>query len=414
MKIIWKYELILLYLLIAIVIVIRVNVERTSYCTPDSYYYLEVSKNIISGLGPVGPKVFDFDEKNRRLIPLYGQTPFGFPEQYPKEFFAVWPLGYPLAIVFTSLATSLEPIWASKVLNLILLAIDFYLLFLLFGKTESLVFYYFCSFSMLEICSHTWSENLFLPCFLLLIYSFSKAKESQEVKLENVFLIALSLAGMCLVRYASVINFIFCACMLLTFIFYKKLESFKSVGWGVFGAGIIVSIYLFNNYLKTGFITGMPRLDTQEFTVHELMAKLFWGLFNSMHIIKEFRFGDQKEMFVYIGFTVIQLGILVLIIPKLNGRFMVPSYDFLTKCFIFSGLLYLIFLIYITFTSTVDPFDYRTLMPFSFPLFIALLHELEKRWKNSGSTYPILIVKSFFVFSLFMNLPKRFILGLII
>ena len=66
-----KYELLFLFFLIVPVLILRMNIESTRYCTPDSVYYLEVSKNILSGYGAVGPKVFDFNPETKQLIPLY-------------------------------------------------------------------------------------------------------------------------------------------------------------------------------------------------------------------------------------------------------------------------------------------------------------------------------------------------------
>ena len=58
-----KNQLLLFFLLTTITLIFRVNIESTNYCTPDSNYYLEVTRNMQSGLGPVGPKVFEFNKE---------------------------------------------------------------------------------------------------------------------------------------------------------------------------------------------------------------------------------------------------------------------------------------------------------------------------------------------------------------
>jgi len=414
MRYLKKYESLLLFLLIALVILIRVKVESTHYCTPDSNYYLEVSRNILSGEGCVGPKVFDYNSETHQLIPLYSETAFGHPDQYRKEFFAVWPLGYPAGIVMVSKLTTLDPLWASKIVNLLLLALDFYFLYLLFAGTNSFSLYYFGSFTMLEICSYTWSENLFLPFFLLMMVCIKKIITTEQYSVQYILLLTLALAGMCMARYASVIFFAVIAGLI--FFYYRKKDSIRSYSFLLaltFGS-LLIGLYLFNNYLQSGYLTGMPRTNTQDFTVGELISRFFLGMFNQLHIIKQFRYDGSAELLVYLFEVLIQLVLTGYLLLLLRKNILTQPFNWMNKFLVYTGLLYLIFLVYMTFTSTIDPFDYRTLLPFSFPVFIALLSEIEVRLHQSWQTKGIIAVKIFFIFSLLMNVPKKFLLNLIL
>ena len=407
-----KYEPLLLFLLIIPVLILRVNVESTNYRTPDSDYYLEVSRNILSGEGAIGPRVFDFDEEKHQLIPLYYNTPFGHPELYKKEFFAVWPLGYPIGIVAVSKLTTLEPLWASKALNILLLGIDFYLIWLFFSGSTNLPLYYFGSYTMLEICSYTWSENLFLTFFLLFMVVLKNIRHSDASSWKPILLMAIALAGMTLARYASVIFYVAAFAIMIWYYRKKEFLKTKSIFAGLALGSFLLGIYLLNNYLQCGYLTGMPRVNTQDFTAAELIQKFFLGIFNQLHIIKQFRFSGKADFLFYIFTTALQLGLMILTALQLKTSFQKP-FENKNRLLLYMGILYLVFLIYMTFTSTIDPFDYRTLTPFSFPVFIALLAETEERLRSNQSLKTILVLKGFFIFSLLMNLPKKFLVGLL-
>ncbi len=413
MKFIKKYEPFLLFLLFVPVLLMRMNVESTRYCSPDSDYYLEVSRNILAGEGFTGPKVFDYNAETHQLIPLYAETPFGHPDQYEKHFFAVWPLGYPISIVAVSALTSLEPLWASKLLNILLLAADFYLLYLIFAGSSYFPLYYFGSFTMLEICSYTWSENLFLPFFFLFILTIKRIHQSEKLVWKYILLFALSLIGMCLARYASVIFFFAGLTLMLWYYFKKETTKTKSLFWGLALGSLGVGAYLFNNYLQCGYLTGMPRVNTQDFTAYELIQRFFLGIFNQLHIIKQYRFSGTADMLLYLFTTGLQLALMIYIAFLIFFRSPDKPVKESNKLLVYTGFLYLIFLTYMTFTSTIDPFDYRTLIPFSFPVFIAVFNETEERLKAGKHQKAIVLTKLFFIMSLLLNLPKKHILDLL-
>ena len=413
MALIKKYELFFLFLFLIPVLLLRMNVEQTKYCTPDSVYYLEVSQNILSGYGAVGPKAFDYNKNKTKIFPLYDKTAFGRPDLYEKEYFAIWPLGYPACIVSVAYITQLSPLWSSKVVNILLLALSFYILFLLFDGTSILPMYYFGSYTMLEICSYTWSENLYLPFFLLFILSIRRIHESEVFSIKNMLLLSLSIVSMCLARYASIVFFAIASVFLLYYFNKGQYEKAKVLFSSLLLSAIVFGSYLLNNYWRSGYMTGMPRVNTQDFTPLELFEKLYMGLFNQLHLIKQFRFSGTADFAFYLVLVFIQLALIYYIAKLLIKNDAIRSISFINKVMLGIAFFYLIFLIYMTFTSTIDPFDYRTLLPFSFPLMIALLFEVEVRLVKLESKYALLSIKAFFIFSMFMNLPKFYIIGLI-
>lgn len=398
-----------LFVLLIPVLLVRIAAESTHYCTPDSIYYLEVANNILMGNGPVGPKIFDFNESEHTLIPLYYNTPFGKPDQYEHYFFSVWPLGYPAGIAAVSLVTGLDVLWASKLFNILLLGIDFYLLVLLFGKRAELVLFYFCSFTMLEICSYTWSENLYLSFFILLLLGIKRIHQTTSLHFASLLLISIGLIGMSLSRYASLSYFFFISVIM---VMYGKLKAYKkslNLFFGLLIGSIIVGLYLSVNYIKSGYITGMPRVNTQEFGALDLTEAFFRGLFNQLHIIKQFRYSGKIDFLYYCLLTLSQLAVIGIVYKKIHTIKITTKLDFTLKSMTGLSIGYLLFLIYTTAVSTIDPFDYRTLLPFSFPLVAVLLVWTHSTLENINAHKTLTIIKIFFIISLLLNLPKFYI-----
>jgi hypothetical protein len=300
--------------------------------------------------------------------------------------------------------------WASKLLNIILLALDFYLIGLIFGRNKNLGIFYFGSFTMLEICSYTWSENLFLPFFLLLVYALGKIQNNSTSSFRTIILIAISLIGMCLSRYASVVFFCVPFTVFVYNYFRNNLGKAKAIFIGLAISSFVLIVYLYSNFLQTGYLTGMPRINTQEYSHLDLLKKLFIGLFNQLHIIKQFRFSGFLDFLLYTGATAIQLILIFYVWSKIRNQRFHYHFTFINNILLYAGLLYLFFLIGMTITITIDPFDYRTLTPFSFPLILVLLNEVEKKLVEINNKNVLSIVKLFFVFSLLLNLPKKQIL----
>ncbi|HWZ22695.1 MAG TPA: hypothetical protein VNW06_08580 [Cytophagaceae bacterium] len=396
-----KYELVFLFLLLVSALLFRIHIENTNYCTPDSVCYLEVSENILSGKGIVIDR--NIEQASDKDLQKMSR----------EEYFAIWPLGYPACIVAVSYVTTLPPLWASKLLNLILLALDFYLLYLLFSGSAYLPMYYFCSYAMLEMSSYTWSENLFIPFFLIFILSIKEIDDNPVFTIKNAALLCLALLGMFLSRYASVIFYASTFLILLYYIRRKEFKKVKVLFYGLLVSTILAGLYLFNNYIQTGYSTGIPRVNTQEYTSLELMRKFFIGIFNQLHIIKQFGISGTLDLLFYIFSVVIQLGIMVYLFYILATNSLAKKIAQRSKLMVIVALMYLVFLIGVTSVSTIDPFDYRTLLPFSFPVFIVMLAEVEERLAVNHKNKTIIIVKAFFIFSLILNLPKKYLLELL-
>ena len=409
----FRKQYILFYIFISLTILLRCYTESTNYCSPDSKYYLEVANNIKNGLGPVGPEVFGYDSTQKSLIPYYTKTKFGDPDSYTKTYFAVWPLAYPVSIVGISYITHINVLWASKIFNIVLLGITFLLLYHLFGSNAGSGIFYFGSFTMIEISSYTWSENLVIPLFLLFIMAIKQIHESKTFSWIPVFTFSFALLAMCVTRYASFIYFLVGAFIMVTYLIKKNTLQAKSLFYGLSLSAIGFLSYLYINFYHTGYLTGMPRVDTQEYSYAQLFTMFYMGIFNQLHMIKQFRYNGNSDFALYLLFTAMQvvlIGYIVYVFKKAQLPF---KFDQISKLLILNGFFYLIFITYMTSHSTIDAFDYRTLMPFSFPVMIAVLYVIEKKLRESHQESVILLIKVFFILSVLMNLPKHYLLSLL-
>ena len=391
---------------LSIAILFRTFVESTHYCSPDSKHYLEVSNNFLHGLGFVGPKIVD-SRTNQKPIQ------FGYPNTYEKQYFAIWPLAYPIGIITTASLTHLHVMWASKVFNLLLLGIDFWLLYVLFGRYAQLSIFYFGSYTMLEVCTYTWSENLFIPLFLGFIIALKSIQKHKDFHLSSMVLFFITLLGMCLTRYSAVIYHLLSVVVIGYFIYKQAFKKAIGLFIGLALSSAVFIAYLYFNYLKTGFITGLPREATQVYDFWTLFGKFWLGLFNQLHLIKQCRFNDTADFILYLILLIVQLALIASIVRQFYQHQYQFKLNTTCKLLLFNAIIYLVFLAYMTIQSTIDPFDYRTLLPFSFPVMLSLLYTTEKKLLTQHAHKTIWLIKVFFICAVLLNLPKQYIWGLL-
>ena len=394
------------FIFLSIAILFRTFVESTHYCTPDSKHYLEVSNNFLHGLGFVGPKIMTSKAAQKPIQ-------FGYPNTYEKQYFAIWPLAYPIGIITTASITHLHVMWASKIFNLLLLGIDFWLLYVLFGRYAQLSIFYFGSYTMIEVCTYTWSENLFIPLFLGFIIALKSLKKNKNLHFSSLTLFFSTLLGMCLTRYSAVIYHLSSVVVMGYFFYHQALKKAIGLFVGLALSSLLFISYLYVNYLKTGFITGLPRAATQVYDFWTLFGKFWLGMFNQLHLIKQCRFNGTADFVFYLILLTIQLVLIAYIVYQFQLHKYQFKFNNTCKLLLFNAIIYLAFLCYMTIQSTIDPFDYRTLLPFSFPVMLSILYTTEKKLRTQHAHKILWMIKAFFICAVLFNLPKQYLWGLL-
>jgi hypothetical protein len=382
--------LLLLFLATVAVIFLRVNAEGTGYTSPDSIHYLGLAQNIKDGNG------------------LYVLNESGI-----RSYFSIWPIGYPILIYLVSELSTLDVYWSSKLLNVIFLITGFITLRQLSRAYAFIIASVYTAYTFLEVYSFTWSEAPFIFVLLFLAYAVSQLllDANRTSYFLIIFLCCLALFAL---RYMGIIYFGIPAVLSIFFCYKRNYQLSVKL---LFATLILITVaigYLYINYIKTGYLTGGERFARekhQTITIFLLMS--LKGLLNEFLIIREYRHQNQPDYLLYIT-ALIQLAVITFISIKVRRHYNfwqeLKQNSFSLIC-IGTALLYLVAILAMRLISHFDALDYRLLAPFSFPLFIGLVYTLvslpDKHKDIVQAKYALF---AFFILSLILNLPKKFIL----
>ncbi|SIT88492.1 hypothetical protein [Pontibacter indicus] len=381
--------LILLYAAVLAIIVLRVNAEGTGYLSPDSKHYLNLAQNLKDGHG-----FYVLDEANTRT------------------YFSIWPVGYPVLIYLFSELSTLDVYWSSKLLNFILLALGFVLLRQFSHPYAFILASVYGAYTFMEVYSFTWSEAPFLFLILLLAGITDTIIRGQHTG-KNIAFLFVVCACLFLIRYIGAFSFAVPALLGLYFAFKGKK---KTAIYLIISTVVLLALaiaYLYNNYRLSGFTTGFDRLEDETESLGAFLAMLFKALLNEFLIIREYRPQNQPDYLLYIT-AVIQIAVLAFVAAKVKRHFNfwreLKQNSFSMIC-IGIAFLYLAAILALRSISHFDELDYRLLAPFSFPLLIGLVYafvSLPDKHKDIIQAKYVLF--GFFLLSLLLNLPKKFIL----
>ncbi|WMN12916.1 hypothetical protein QYS49_34990 [Marivirga salinae] len=358
--------------------------------SPDSKFYTKSATNYNLGKGFVAPTTYPFNETT------------------PESYMTVWPVGYPALIAIFSNLTGFNSFVSSKITNAFFLGLIFILLYYWFGEYSILPACYFCSFNQLEIYSYTWSEGVFLFFLLWLLYLLERNLAGKKSSV-NLILSIICLASLPLLRYAGLIYFFYLATVVVILFLKKRYLVGKHISVVLFVSSILVFSYLLNNYfISGGFFSGRPRIFPEVESLSIFLKLLFTGIVNELFILRNF-YWNWDPLFILM--LLIQLIICYYIFRKkehLDVDVLKGKKHILT---ISSSFFYLISIFVIRKLSPFDAFNYRILAPFSTPIFIVLLGNLRYKIERHKYNYFHILIVSFFILSLIMNLPKKFILS---
>jgi hypothetical protein len=313
------------------------------YLTSDAIAYLAVAQNLIEGNGIIRGK---------------------------GDFFAKWPVGYPILIFAVAKLTGLTVFWASKVLNIFLIGGILSLFRSLFKDNAFLYGLIFFFSAYLEIYSYSWSEPLFIFALVFFAHNIYIIIDNQKNSFAMFVLLASSSLILSFTRYIGAFSFIIVGLLGLYFLFFKrdKIQAAILISIALITTIIMVG-YLYFNYLETGYPTGIPRTPASE-SNFQLLIMLLKAVMAEV-TISIHRFGSAS----LVAFSV-QFSIIAILIWKYSRHFkktMVSRQKItLTIIFIVIGFTYLFSIILLRWLSQFDPYSFRLLAPGTFMLLIAL------------------------------------------
>lgn len=366
-----------IFLLIAIAVILRIEASNGMYTSPDSFFYLKSAQNVLEGKGLVAPFSYPFEENS------------------PVQYFAIWPIGYPLLIATVGLLIS-NLLWASKVVNLLFLGGMVVLLQKRFGIYSPWAVLAFVSYGMMEVFSHTWSEGPFLFFVLAFVFLLEKEDLSQSwIKLAFVLMALFTL------RYAGIIfwGFLFFLTFHRYFILRRKNQKYFWYALGI--SAVYIGAYLGFNYWQTGYLTGAQRVFLGEESTATFFYYLSRGILNIFAFARNFWSFGAKD-FLALLLLLVQCLLLYFLIKK-SAR---SSGNFLSIPIQVSSF-YFICVVLLRLLSPFDGFDFRIMSPIIMLLYVYGLAHLSKL--AAGDQKKKLALLSFLAISWMVNLPNKFL-----
>jgi len=375
--------LLIIFILASTGILATAYFDKNGSLSPDSADYLRLAQNLIDGHGYTVPAYYNIEKE--------------------KDFFALWPIGYPTMIFVVAKVCGLDVFWASKVVNIAFLGFCLGLLLLLFKESAYIYALFFLCGSMLSIFSHTWSEVPFIFGLLWLAFgTHSFWHTHKTVYLINIFLATVFLF---LNRYIGIFAIGVPALLSLRYLRQNDMKNF----WKLFacfnGDLAIVVLYLLHNYIETGYMTGMQRLSPGE-SIGELVVKYGKTVLCELNFIFRNQ-GDYKVLFTLTLFIQVAVAIYFARQIKQNHKriFTDTRLNPIGKTLFFIGMLYVVFLIVLRCFNDFDCFTYRFFAPPFMLFYIVVVNHLEARYTQAlfGKIRKVII--AFAIASFIINVP---------
>lgn len=273
-----------------------------------------------------------------------------------KIFFAVWPMGYPLLIKALAHITPFDILIISKLLNVILIFLTCLFLVKIFPENGFLYAMLFLSDSFVKISYMSWSEtpfSLLLVIITVAIYQYYNSK-----KIIWLFWLFLSCSALFLMRYIGLFILLPIAIFGLFSLLKKEYKSFFSLLLTGILTLFLAALYLWINYIKTGYLTGIKRYFNKDSN-----SDIFWQLLNSQF----------QEIIPIIFVILFYLLLSKIFFKKLALKPENKREDKLWLYFLIVGFCYWITIVLMRWIFDFDPFGNRLLAPSTLLFSCALL-----------------------------------------
>lgn len=322
------------------------------YITSDSAGYLREAVNIVNGNG------FHYDG-------LAGYT----------NWFANWPIIYPLMIAGVMFVTGVNAYLASKIVSMLMVAVIL-IIIRLFYKKEAWI-YALCVLNLgfVQLTYYTWSEIPFMVFLLLFALLFGRVVKAETVVKREYIFLGLSGVGCFLTRYFGIYVWIVTGLYILYYglKYYKKKEKLdfaKASGLTVtaFVSGVFSIAYLIMNKIMNGRASGVSRTlwwDDYEILTNDLIESLLTEITNIFSIQIPNFVGDYPYNLKVLLLMVIFTGLIIFVKRTVKWE----SQEGVMITF---GVCYYVIFIAIRYVSSMDTFYFRFFEPASFLICLGL------------------------------------------
>lgn len=371
------YYLITIFFVMTITIILKSYFNPSGYLSDDSFYYLSLAQSLLDNYSFY---IYGWDKK--------------------LEFFTIWPVGYPFLIFMTAKITGLSVFLASKLLSILLIGFVLFFFRKLFNKNAYLYGLIFFSASLIEIYSFTWSETVFIFCLVWFSTSIYLLLINLKISPSIYLSILFSSLFLFLSRYIGAFSFGLIGLLGLYYFFIKKDNSKSIILISIALINLtLMSFYLYHNFIESGYITGTPRSFPPQANAH-----LLFMVINSM--ILEISFFSNNVIWKNIAFPILLISLLFIkyrksiINQSTNKQFLI-----LPVIFSLIGLVYLIFIIFLSWNGYIEELYYRLLAPGIFLIFIAIINYFENYLRPKYFNLFKILLLSISIYSWIINVP---------
>jgi hypothetical protein len=328
-------------------------------------------------------------------------------------YYAYWPIGYSTLITVAHWLSGLDLFWASKLVNLFFAGLGFLLLRHINREHSYALASIYGAFTIIEMYSYTWSECIFIFGCLCLIILLSKVYSYG--KLSHAYALLAVAAFMFLTRYIG----FFAGGVILLLAFATWYEGRRIVSKHLFVVVFLnvalVLCYVQLNYYLAGYNTDAQRLTQGMETPAQVLLMAVKGLTIELFLIRNYYLRGLPDTLTIVT-TLIQLatgGYLIWLLRKQRDVVTAEvKKNILSHTAIVAAVAYLVVLVFLRSISQFDPPNYRLLAPFTFLMLFAAVNYIVALPDNiTGAKKAKYVMTGFFVLSLLLNLPKKFLLS---
>ncbi len=214
-----------------------------------------------------------------------------------------------------------------------------------------------------------------------------------------------------LTRYIGAFSFLLVGMLSIWFFLKKNYPSALRLFLVTVILVILASLYLYYNYLQTGFVVGVKRIALNEESFNIFFNHLITGLTNELFIYQKHYF-KVRIGYTFLVLVAIQVLIMALLIFEIGKTKTLINFKEDSGSILWGtiGLAYLAILVVLRWFSPSFPFDYRLLSPFTLCLFTAVLQFFGQPFRAGlyAGMYKYIII--LFSVSLLVSLPKTYLL----
>ena len=369
------FFLLAVFLLLSVVILFNGLYYQGGYLTADGCNYLALARNIL-------------EHGNFNVNLLAGEK--------EKAFFSIWPVGYPIMISCMAKVTGVSVFLASKITNILLVSVILYLLLHLFQEKAYIYSTLLFLIPFVEISSFTLTEISFVCGMLWLTVATIHFTESKQVSFITVANLTLACLFLFMSRYIGYFSVWFIGCLALYYFYKKNYSKFLHLIASATFSSVFICGYLYNNYVLTGYLTGMPRFSGGE-GLSDMLLMISGAFLEEFNLLSLGYGNSSRSIILFILTLCLQLVLMYFILGRKVLSIQIPDNKrkslYRIPCYI--GLFYFVVLIGNRMTTYFSDLFYRMMFPGTFLILVGgisfVQYTTNKSFKKSFNTFILVI-----------------------